>query len=257
MNISLLHRYRYLRLNGLWLSPSEIPQRLSTHVDDLLSLDSLHCTSRVGTCVLLKVNNRFFGTCTQHQLIGRDPQWIGVNISDDRTVQTSGGYLTVQNDDELIGDLALFDFTEAVSEDGLRADRFFSLNGESIVANGDDVIGMVAFGYLDSDQRLTVEYEERLPLGYQTTALHQVLRPLSCIYAGVGSDPTAFRFEIVDEVSGSYSGLSGGPIFAVVREKPLSFCLKFAGIVTHASAGLGWGIKADSIFSRISLREWA
>lgn len=162
----------------------------------------------------------------------------------------------MRNSDELIGDLAIFDFTAAVSGDGLPPKRFFKLSPENTVQHLDDVVCMVAFGYLDADQHLTLEWAERFPAGYRTSALHQVLRPLTCRYAGVGSDPTAFSFEIVDEVTGSYDGLSGGPIFAVVRERSLSFCLKFAGIITHANAGTGWGIKGDSILARVLAHRW-
>lgn len=246
--IAFLQRHSYVSLNGLWISPREINARLAEFVESLLSIDSLNSISRAGPCVLVRVCDKFYAVCTRHQLLERDAEWVGLNIADERVIQTSAGLLTVQGQEsDLVRDLAIFDFTEVVADGSIETKQFFALEAANVIAHGDDVTALLAFGYLDQEQSVEIDFSDKYPEEYRTISLHQRLRPLTCIYAGVGCDPTAFSFKIVDKMNCSYSGLSGGPLFAIVKDGRLSFKVVFAGVVTHACNGLGWGIKGDTI----------
>lgn len=169
-----IRNHSFVNVNGLWIAPKEINLRLWQHLGELLSVDSLHVTSVVGACALLALDGHYFAVSTFHQILDRDPNWIGLNCVDDRTIQTSGSLWTAPAEDrntDLSGDLAIFDFTEPVRAGELKSSIFFDIGGSGCIQHRDEILSLQIFGLIDSDQTFNIETDEGLPSGYRVSEI--------------------------------------------------------------------------------------
>lgn len=138
-DIKFLHQHSYISFNGILYSPNEFDERVSRHVECLLSVDSLDVISVVGPCMLLQYSGRFFAVCTRHQLLKRDPEWIGINDFNNRVINTCGGVYWLKDPQkmDLEDDLVIFDYTDSVAAGNLLQANFLPIDQINCIRDGD------------------------------------------------------------------------------------------------------------------------
>lgn len=179
--------------------------------------------SRFGTSFKLRVLDRYFLVCTEHQFLDADPTSV-VIISErnQKAITSHQTYFAMPNKDgEMEVDLRVFEFTQPVKCRELPSVGWWD-GGDTIDEDHETFELMVAVGYPSFNNGID----------YQVSNLS--LAPRGIFGRRIG--PTFGRLHgIAVEKPLFYDpdGLSGSPVFALA-ESLNGFTAKFAGIVSNA-----------------------
>ena len=121
-------------------------------------------------------------------------------------------------------DLYAFDFTPQTKDNQELAQRFFRLNSCHFLSDKDNVVIYFAYGCPFADQEYNIVDENHVGA---------VMRSMTCKPQPQYSDEDLGLCRTISAMNFDPNGLSGGPVFAIVRQRS-EVVLKFAGIINRS-----------------------
>lgn len=179
--------------------------------------------SRAGTAFKLRIGNRYFLVCTEHQFRDADPTSVAIISERSQQALTSHETYFAMPDEhgDTRMDLRMFEFTDPVNCGQLSNIGWWD-GADTIDENNDNFELMVAVGYPSFNN--DIDYD----------ALNLKLAPRGIFGTSIG--PTFGRLhglKVDPPLLYDPDGLSGSPVFALV-ENLSGFTAKFAGIASNA-----------------------
>ncbi|MDX3929640.1 MAG: hypothetical protein QHC90_28065 [Shinella sp.] len=232
-----------VKVNDLFVPANSLQTRLNsfgrnlalfTHVTD-------YEVQLIGSASSLDYRGNKFLVSTAHQVHGRPGEDIGIVVPGENTYMTSAGYTryrpTEESNDTDARDLCAFDFTPQSVENGSLSQRFFRVDANTTLEDGDDIIGLLAYGCPYVDQKYNI---------VDQNTVGTVIRSMTCEPIEQSADAAVGKCRTVSPMDFDANGLSGGPVFASVLEHQ-EIVLKFAGVINRAGGGVIHYIKARAV----------
>jgi hypothetical protein len=188
----------------------------------------------------LRIGDHFVLVCTHHQVgeLQRDiALWIpgttdfATSEAFGRNHSMSGEHVT---DEE---DICGFGFASPVREFPEIAARFFHVNAENVLLNGNNILYMYCYGYPFSDQHFDV---------YEGNIIELRDRAIMLESPSPSADPCLWTARSITTFDFNPNGMSGGPVFAICSEVD-GARVRFAGTICRAGNGFVHFIRSEAI----------
>ncbi len=238
-----------IEVEGVHIPANSLVSRLHTFGHPLVRFfpNSDFEVQLIGSATGISYRGNKLLICTAHQLKGIPEQDVGVINLDKNTYTSSAGFSryhpTGTPADDDARDLCLFEFTEQVLQNMNLQRRFFTLNSNKLLEDGDDVVGYLAYGCPFADQGYDL---------YENNHIGTVIRSMVCEPDQQPTDVTVGACRTLVPMVFDPNGLSGGPVFATVL-RGSELVLKFAGVINRAGGGTIRFIKAPIVKRLIDL----
>lgn len=238
-----------IKVHGIYIPSRELQKRLHEFTQHLVNYthDEKYQFQFIGSATGLALEGRRVLVATQHQMKGCRPDDIGILRLTKMSYLSSAGVLAIKsrgtsysND---ANDLCAFDYTPAAGDDNELARHFFQLDENSVLREGEKVVGFLAYG-CPFDQQV-YDIVDRNHVGL-------VIKSITCQAVKQSSDEKLGSCQSLSDMDFDPNGLSGGPVFATVLLGH-EFVLKFAGIINRAGGGFIHFIKAEAVIGLLNL----
>ncbi len=238
-----------IEVEGVHIPANSLRSRLHSYGQPLVRFlrNSDFQFQLIGSATGLAYRGRNLLVSTAHQLTGIPENEVGViNVDRNSYISSAGftGYTSTKGQNDGDGrDLAVFEFTEQAAQMVNLQRRFFALNADKMLDEGDDVVGYLAFGCPFADQNYDV---------YDNNQLDTVIRSMVCTPGAQLTDVALGSCTTVATMDFDPNGLSGGPVFATIFRRS-ELTLKFAGVINRAGGGVIHFIKAKEVRKLLDL----
>ncbi|MBN8543769.1 MAG: hypothetical protein J0M34_05840 [Alphaproteobacteria bacterium] len=244
-----------VQLNGLLIPIKSLEQTLALYTHPLVvwNHNETYSCSLIGSCIGIHYRERYLLLCTRHQLKtleGRSYEDVGLLDKDGKSFCSAGGIRYYNNDinDEVLNDLAVFDFTEPCKDRTQMKERFFNLNGLPPDVPSNQVVGLVVSGYPTDKQDYGMNEETR-HLGFAQASI-------TCSIASDENqleDSTVLKLNVLGSLSLNPDGMSGGAAFTLQLVNGTAHA-HLAGMVVMAGSNNFYILKIGCILN--SINSW-
>jgi hypothetical protein len=191
----------------------------------------------LGSMTCIKINGRYFGICTGHQIIEDQFKDTSIFIFEkNATVLPSNTYTFTCDEPDL--SLIFFEFSDAVNEFEFIRNNFFKANISEIWPIKERN-HFIIFGFPSKFQEISEKYETK-------TAL------ISAKYHKKSNAPYAHIVEIKGNMKINADGMSGGPVY-YMGGHPGDYFIGWAGMIVRGGnpSEKLYFIEAGFIFERL------
>ena len=238
-----------IKVHGIYIPSSALQNRLHDFAFNLVyyTHDETYEVQLIGSATGIEFGGRRILISTQHQIKDCRPSDIGTLRVTKNSYLSSSGIAFIKasknssSKDEF--DLCAFDYTPASKEDIALARKFFLLDEDSVLLDGDKPIAFLAYGYPFDHQKYNVCDRNHVGL---------VSKSITCRPIEGFSDEMLGSCRTLSNMDFDPNGLSGGPIFATILVGD-EIVLKFAGIINRAGNGFVHFIKAKAVARLLTL----
>lgn len=195
-----------------------------------------------GSATLIRYKGRYFMICTRHQLKGT-PNFEKVCLllpygEGQTQCITSGGvrwFDKINDGDDK--EVVVFDFTEPCREIPELKRLFFDFRGQHQSILASKIVAFITFGYVTSLANFD----------YGNGKIEQVKARVLSSFAAPGFDDALHIIAPISPLEFDPDGMSGGPTFCVVQDRPGEFSAHFAGVTVRGSPTTLMLIKAGAV----------
>jgi len=240
-----------IRLASFFHSPREIARAFTRFCHPLIlnGEDEFHPFGVHGSATFISLSGRYFAVITQHQLKNNELSTLGFRTNDQHYYSIGGRFFlsngfgteTENYADELI----FVDMEEHILNETLAPRNFFPLTPSNIMTVGDEIVFGAAYGFPHDVQRF--DSDTTGENDYRLEHVTFVTREALVIYGGAGFDDTTCYWVPEKPFEFELAGMSGGPVFAVIKDKNEGFIAKLSGVTIMGSTRRINSVKIDSI----------
>ena len=237
-----------IKVHGIYIPSRELQKRLHEFTQHLVNYthDETYQVQFIGSATGLAFQGRRVLVATQHQMKGCRPDDIGILRLTNMSYLSSAGVLAIKSPfapySSDANDLCAFDYTPATGDDTELARHFFQLDENSLLREGDKVIGFLAYGCPFDHQVYDIVDRNHVGL---------VIKSITCQPVKQSFDEKLGSCQALSDMDFDPNGLSGGPVFATVLLGH-EFVLKFAGIINISGGGFVHFIKAGAVVTLLN-----
>lgn len=236
-----------IKVGALFVRPKELQKHLGRYVQRLVNCtdDSVYQFQHLGSATGVKYRGRYFVISTEHQRkLGTLGQLGIVCDPGDSVITPSRMWMIetpeeIERDDNL--DFAIYEFEPSKYQNPMLTSQFFEIVGQSGIAA---TVGKVA---------LNLGYPTRLQnVDYYAGEVGLLVVSSFVELVAKTTSEDVYTFQTVAEDRFFEDGLSGSPVFEVVRDKGI-FRVKWLGIVIRGGEQSRYGrvISADFIVRQL------
>ena len=219
-----------IQVGPLLIRPSELQKHLGRYAQRFVNStdDDVYQFQHLGSATGIKYRGRFFVVSTDHQRLLGDTGKLGIVCDPGQSVVTPGTMWTVNTPDEITReddlDFCIYEFLPSDHPDLQLPSQFLAIDRESGISGK---VGKIA---------LNIGYPTRLQnVDYYAGDVNLVVTSSYVTLVEKANSGDVYVFETVAEDRYFEDGMSGSPIFEVVREHG-AFGVKWLGIVVRGGA---------------------
>ena len=229
-------------VNGVWITGRSLQSTLSSFATNLVLVndDEVFTVSLVGSATYLRFRGRYLLCCSQHQLVGQDPERVSILHDDGSVAISSGGisYFGLSQDTDAY-DIAVFDFTSAAAAHPFLKRRCFSLDERPHANAAEETIAYIAAGYPSTAQNY--DLAETRSIGLRRYSV-------TCRTSSTsGTDEAILELDPIEKPTVAIDGMSGGPVFRVSADG-LGFRVELGGMILQGGAGRLRVLRSELMF---------
>jgi hypothetical protein len=231
------------RVNGILVPAASLQSSLNRFVRNLAiwTDDPNYKIQLVGSIVGINYCGSKFIVCTKHQIKGLAAERAGILVPHNGSYLSSAGYFFLSNSDQANKDdnydLIAYDFTDQAHTVAGLSGRFFQLSAGGALAEAEDIVAYLAYGYPSADQQYDVYDENHIGL---------VIRSMTCDPVETSPASPFGKCSLVAPDQFDMDGLSGGAVFASIASGG-DMVVKLAGVINRAGNGILHFIKAKVV----------